>query len=278
MYRIINRTGIAISLLLVGGIYIPSGIADERSVPLFTCNFESETWYREWGQSKPPDRTELVEADTGRGFAPLQGKALRVRVDEGGHYGTSFQYNFLKQLSEEPEEIYFRYSLRFADDWRPERGGKLPGIAGTYRRAGWGGRRVNGKDGWSARGLFAGQKDGKTPIGYYCYHVDMKGQYGSGWVWDKDRLGSLENNRWYGVEQYVKLNTPGKNDGCLKAWIDGRLAFEKNDVRMRDVKSLKIECVWMNVYHGGKWSAKSTQHLYIDNVVISRQAIGLIPQ
>ena len=243
---------------------------------LFQCEFESPDWFKEWDARKPDPHTEIVTEDPDRRFVPLQGKALRIRVDQGGHYGASLQFDFKKRTGSEPEEIYFRYYLRLANDWKPERGGKLPGLGGTYGRAGWGGRPVNGSDGWSARGLFLGQKDGRTPIGYYCYHVDMKGQYGSNWVWDKEQRGFLENNRWYCIEQFARLNTPGKNDGILGGWVDGELAFKKTDVRMRDVDSLKIETVWLNLYYGGTWTAKADYHLYIDNVAISRRPIGLL--
>ena len=208
-----------------------------------------------------------------RKFEPHDGKALRIRVEQGGHYGVSLAYEFAKRIGTEPEEVYFRYYLRLADDWRPERGGKLPGIGGTYGRAGWGGRKVDGTDGWSARGLFSGQKDERTPIGFYCYHADMRGKYGSHWVWDRDGFLGLENNRWYCIEQYVKMNTPRINDGVLRGWVDAKLVFEKSDVRMRDVDALKIETVWLNVYHGGTWTPTANHHLYIDDVVISRRRI-----
>ena len=255
-----------------GSANIERGLRGRRDI-VFSCGFESERWWAEWGGGRPRN-TDTVMADPARGFRPLQGKALRVKVEKGGHYGTSLEFAFRKLVGREPEEIYFRYYLRFADDWDPARGGKLPGISGTYGRAGWGGRPVNGRDGWSARGQFKGRKGGRTPIGYYCYHMDMKGQYGSAWIWEKDRLGYLENNRWYCVEQHVKMNTPGRADGVLRGWIDGKLAFEKTDVRMRAVAGLKIEKVWVNVYHGGKWTAQSDDHLYIDNVVIARGYVG----
>ena len=104
----------------------------------------------------------------------------------------------------------------------------------------------------------------------------MKGRYGSNWLWAKDELGYLENNRWYCIEQYAKMNTPGKHDGTLRGWVDGELAFEKTDIRMRDVEALKIETIWLNVYLGGRWTARSDHHLYIDNVVIARSQIGLL--
>jgi hypothetical protein len=242
---------------------------------LFTCDFESQEWFKEWGLEKPEPTLDTVAADPALKFEPHRGRALRVKVPQGSNLGCNLMYRFMKRTGSEPEEIWFRYYVRLADDWDPTgQGGKFPGVSGTYNRAGWGGRKVNGRDGWSARGSFSTQKDGETPIGFYCYHVDMRGRYGSIWVWDRDRLGYLKNNRWYRVEQHVKMNTPEKNDGVLRAWIDGKLAFEKTDVRMRDTADLKIEAVWMNVYQGGTKPAATEDHLYMDDVAIGRERIG----
>jgi hypothetical protein len=98
--------------------------------------------------------------------------------------------------------------------------------------------------------------------------------YGSYWVEERDRLGFLENNRWYCIEQYVKLNTPGRSDGVLRGWVDGQLAFEKTDLRFRAVDRLKIEAVWINVYLGGTCAAEQDHHLSLDEIVISKQPIG----
>lgn len=235
---------------------------------VFQCDFESSDWWRQWGERRRDPHTETVNSDPERRFEPHRGKALRIRVDKGGHYGVSLAYRFARQIGTEPEQVHFRYYLRLGDDWDPRRGGKLPGIAGTYGRAGWGGRKVNGRDGWSARGLFKGRKDGRTPIGFYCYHADMKGKYGDNWVWDRNGFSGLENNRWYRIEQQVTLNTPKQNDGIMRGWVDGKLVFEKTDVRMRDTPELKIETVWVNLYHGGSWTAPTEQHIYIDDVEI----------
>ena len=248
------------------------GIEKDADV-IASADFESDAWRKDWSGGRRATVRVLSE-DEERRFEPWQGKALRIKVEKGGHYGASLQYRFKEETGSEPEEIYFRYYLRFGSDWDPVRGGKLPGISGTYGRAGWGGRPSNGRNGWSARGQFKGRKDGKTPIGYYCYHADMKGRYGSTWIWDNDGLGCLENNRWYCIEQYAKMNTPGKDNGILRGWVDGKLAFERADVRMRDVQDLKIECIWINVYHGGTWSAASDDHLFIDNAAIAKRYIG----
>jgi hypothetical protein len=249
-------------------------VEEDPNVIIFT-DFESDVWLKHWSGGKR-ETVSVVNEDKKRDFRSLQNKALRIKVPKGEHYGASIEYEFKKRLGSEPEEIYFRYYLRFGNDWDPARGGKLPGIGGTYGRAGWGGRPSNGRNGWSARGLFKRQRGGKTPVGYYCYHADMKGRYGSNWIWDVEKRGYLENNRWYCIEQYVKMNTPGKNDGILRGWVDGQPAFEKTDVRMRDINTLRIETVWLNVYLGGSWVARSDHHLYIDNIVIAHDYIGPI--
>lgn len=269
-FRTVFRNTCLIGLLVAGQTAVLS--ADEPkadSEVLLRCDFESDDWWRTWGERESPKRVDLVANSSQFGFEPFDGRALRIRIDQGGHYGLSLAYRFSKQLGWEPEAVRFSYRIRLGDDWDPKHGGKLPGIAATYNRAGWGGRRVDGTDGWSARGLFVKRQDGKTPIGFYCYHADMKGRYGSHWQWADDGFEGLENNRWYEVEQFVRLNTPGKNDGVLRGWVDNRLVFEKTDVRFRDVDSLKIETVWVNVYYGGTAPSKTQQHLFLDDLIIS---------
>jgi hypothetical protein len=202
-------------------------------------------------------------------------------MEKGTNHAMSLTYKFQKENGYEPEEIYFRYYLRFADDWdQTVQGGKMPGISGTYGVAGWGGRRSDGTNGWSARGAFhrsipdGNPLAGTHPIGTYCYHADQEGPYGNVWLWQNGYRGYLMKNRWYGIEQYLRMNSPGERDGVLRAWVDGRLAFEKTDIRFRHTDRLKIEQIWMNVYHGGKKPSPYDQHLFVDNVVIARDYIG----
>ncbi|QEG38119.1 polysaccharide lyase [Roseimaritima ulvae] len=260
-------------------------IADDPNV-IFATGFERSNWQSEWTQAEPKNRIDTVAADTRfEKFQPLQGQALRSRIAKGSTTALNTIYKFGKQTGQEPEAIYFRYYLRLADDWNQTvQGGKLPGISGTYGRAGWGGRKSNGTNGWSARGLFrrtipAGNPlAGRTPIGFYCYHADMQGSYGTNWIWNNDYRGYLETNRWYAIEQYCRLNSIGEKNGVLRAWVDGHLAFEKTNIRFRLTDELKIEQVWMNLYHGGTSPSPYDQHVFIDNVVIAKKYIGPMPE
>ncbi|MEM7248936.1 MAG: DNRLRE domain-containing protein [Acidobacteriota bacterium] len=245
---------------------------------IFSASFESATWDADW--STVGGNVDTVDSDPTLGFEPLLGRALRNRIPEAGNTGLNVRYVFPTEIGSEPEEIYFRYYLRLADDWRVADGGKLPGIAGRYGTAGWGGRRADGTNGWSARGLFQvivpddNPLEHHTPTGFYCYHADQATTYGDNWLWQEDYRGLLERNRWYCIEQYCRMNTPGVPDGVLRAWVDGRLAFEKTDIRFRDVPTLRIEEIWLNVYHGGTAPSPYDQHSYVDNVVIARDYIG----
>ena len=254
------------------------GIEKDTDVVFFD-GFESERWADGWSFAR--GTIDVVAADPARRFQPFAGKALRVKIAKGANGALNLGYKFKQKIGREPEEIFFRYYLRLGQDWNQTvEGGKMPGISGTYGRAGWGGRRTYGKKGWSARGSFfqtippGNPLAGRHPIGTYCYHADQKGTYGDTWIWSKGYRGYLTSNRWYCIEQYLKMNTPGKTDGILKAWVDGRLAFEKTDIRFRHVTHLKIEQIWMNVYHGGRKPSPHDQHLFIDNVVIAKKYIG----
>ena len=241
--------------------------------------FESASWVNGW--THVGGVLDIVGSDPALLFEPLQGNALRSTLLAGTNTAMNVGYHFLDETGAEPEEAYFRYYLRFADDWEQTvDGGKMPGFAGTYGVAGWGGRPSDGTNGWSARGTYYlsvpddNPLGGTTPLGNYVYHADMTGNYGNVWLWQEDYRGLLADNRWFCIEQYVRMNTPTVNDGVLRAWVDGRLAYEKTDLRFRDVTTLKIEEVWMNVYHGGTAVSPYDQHLYVDNLVIASSYIG----
>ncbi|PKO55568.1 MAG: hypothetical protein CVU28_05990, partial [Betaproteobacteria bacterium HGW-Betaproteobacteria-21] len=247
---------------------------------IFVERFESWRWRSAWSDYDESGDAETVE-ERSDGGEPLDGKALKVTIRKGKTQGLNMHYRFAQSGGLEPEEVYFRYYLRFGESWDPViEGGKLPGLAGTYGRAGWGGRKPDGRNGWSARGSFftmprqAGPLSNFRGVGSYLYEVGMASAYGEILGWGLGPSGALEKNRWYSIEQQVRMNHPGKKDGVLRAWVDGKLVFEKTDVLYRTVLDLRIESVWMNVYHGGTQPAHKDMSLFIDNIVVARKYIG----
>lgn len=253
-----------------------------RSHPdvIYSADFESGFKSDLWKGFDKARRLDLTAADAGNRFEPLQGRALSVTIAKGFNSGLNAHLRF-QDLADEPDEAYFRYYLRFGESWNPTvDGGKMPGFSGTYGRGGWGMRKSDGKNGWSARGAFFRQAGAQGAagnlrgLGSYLYHANMGGTSGDTLGWSLGPSGFLEKNRWYSVEQHVRLNTPGKSDGVLRAWIDGQLVFERSNIRYRDTSDLKVESVWFNIYHGGVQPAPADMTLFIDNLVIARKYIG----
>lgn len=250
---------------------------DSHPAVVFATGFESSDWLDGWSASRAPKNAERVSTDDDTGLEPLNGYALKVTIKKGEKTGLNLPYRFQEKIGHEPEAMYFRYYLRLGNNWKPKVGGKMPGFAGTYDRGGWGGRMSDGFNGWSARGGYAMSdsldKD-EYALGFYVYHAGMQQKYGDSWGWGRGPTGIVRRNQWYCVEQYVKLNTPGKADGELKAWLDGNLVFERSDIRFRDTDDLRIETLWMNVYHGGTSKVPRDVSLFMDNVVVAREYIG----
>lgn len=128
-----------------------------------------ESW--DWLSASVGENTSRVEQDEERLFFPLVGKALKVTLTPESNAGLNLHYRFQEKTGREPEEVYFRYYLRFGNDWDPLEGGKMPGFSGTYSQAGWGGRKSNGENGWSLRGAFSRRFEQFTPMGTYAYHA-----------------------------------------------------------------------------------------------------------
>jgi len=63
---------------------------------------------------------------------------------------------------------------------------------------------------------------------------------------------------------------------CWSATLNRRNGGQRAGRAARD--SLKIEEVWVNVYHGGETPVPNEDiHLYLDNLVIARHSIGPLP-
>ncbi|MDI7267891.1 MAG: hypothetical protein QME96_07845, partial [Myxococcota bacterium] len=246
------------------------GLAGRDDIVLFE-DFELPGWESHWTSVSYTDNHDAVAE------AAFQGaRGLVFRVPAGQHYGGALDFGFAAAGLAEPEEIYFRYYVRFDPSWelaaRDGEIGKLPGFGGTYGVAGWGGRRSDGSNGWSARMMNWDTGTGNA-VGFYTYHADM-GTWGTHMRWAPD----LERERWYCIEAYARMNTiaggTGNRDGGLRGWIDGAPAFERTDLRFRDVDRLRIEKIWFNIYVGGSWTADHDMQIHFDNVVVARNRIG----
>ena len=85
---------------------------------------------------------------------------------------------------------------------------------------------------------------------------------------------TFQLNRWYWFEFHVRLNTLGKPDGLLEAWVDDKLVMRHTDVTYRTYNS-----VWGNFQHAAVWGGgggtiSQQQYFWVDHTVISTTRIG----
>jgi len=99
---ILLRGIVPLSLLLLPRLASGEDTANHSRI-IFRCDFESKTWWQEWDRREPPKRVETVARDSRLKFEAHDGKALRIRVDQGGHYGVSLDYRFAKRTGSEPD-------------------------------------------------------------------------------------------------------------------------------------------------------------------------------
>jgi hypothetical protein len=82
-----------------------------------------------------------------------------------------------------------------------------------------------------------------------------------------------QRNCWYCYELMVKCNTPGKNDGEVKYWINGNVVSDFPDLNIRSISTLKIDTAHIGLH--AKHSERVNKKWY-DNVVIATKYIGPI--
>jgi hypothetical protein len=78
--------------------------------------------------------------------------------------------------------------------------------------------------------------------------------------------------QWHCHEFMVALNTPGRRDGRIACWLDGRLAADFPNLRLRDVCDLKIDRFGLNLHAGTNPNEPARQ--WVDSVVAATGYIG----
>ena len=129
------------------------------------------------------------------------------------------------------------------------------------------------------------------PPGYmdiYCYHMDQGRKWGDIFFPTGEVIPSqnsmmfgehfvprpnlmAERGRWYCYELLVQVNTPGKRDGRVAFWVDGKLAGDFPNLRLRTVEILKANYVVIVSYSSSRHD--HVVHWY-DDIVAATAYIG----
>ncbi|MDR0472570.1 MAG: hypothetical protein LBH43_02695 [Treponema sp.] len=108
------------------------------------------------------------------------------------------------------------------------------------------------------------------PPGYVSPFTYQPFDFGPDFIQRPDVVPEL--NRWYCYEFMVQANTPGKKDGRIACWIDGKLIADFTNMRLRDINSLKIDRLDLGLHIKTNTNSKTVK--YYDNVVIAKSYIG----
>lgn len=185
--------------------------------------------------------------------------ALRTTVLGGEHVGGHGYIEMDRAVGYQPDELHQRFWVYFGGNANPQDDCKAPGFSGDPNRNLSGTTEPNGYNGWSARGSYHATSGGIEP-GFYVYHADQPDWWGTYEGWGV----TLNRSQWYQIDQYIDLNTPGQNDGVLKAWVDGEEVYSRSNWRWRDTRDLSVHAFWHDFYHGGNGTANNTYHIYTD--------------
>lgn len=224
----------------------------------------------------PGRGAEITEATAAAGKRSLQFNLKRGKQGSGAMF----------HLIEPSELIYFRYYRRFEESWQwPEGYGPHDAmIFGGAFQAPTNTDLSIYADFWMSgdtvvRIASAGQK-----LGYGGWHDYLRQRYprakeqdppgGSQLPWNRSIPDKIVPGQWHCVEVMVKLSTPGKDDGEIRLWVNGKLVSEYTDLPLRDAehRDLKLNMVFLAPYfHPG--SPKDQTH-WADAIAVARKYIG----
>lgn len=131
----------------------------------------------------------------------------------------------------------------------------------------------------------------KSPgnVAFYCYHLNQGHQWGDHFFPSGNVLPGGRNlfgnqfvprpdfipelNRWYCYEIMVQANTPGKRDGRIAFWIDGKLMGDFPNLLFREIENLKPNRVGFGLYTDNQ-NITSNVTMWFDDVVVATDYIG----
>jgi hypothetical protein len=174
---------------------------------------------------------------------------------------------YLQTVAAPTDHAFLRYYLRIPNGFDWVKGGKLPGLYGGTVTSG---RKIpNGVNGLSTRYMW--RAGGAAEV--YAYLPTSK-EHGTSlgrgdWHWP---TGS-----WTCVEQEVSLNQPGRSDGSVNVWLNGKQVLAQRDLTFRTSDNLEIGGLFFSTFFGGgdkTWATPTSQSIDFADFAISDRREG----
>lgn len=148
------------------------------------------------------------------------------------------------------QDVELAYTVAFGEGFDWKKGGKLPGLCGGPESVS-GGRRADGRNGFSARLMWRADGRGEA----YVYHMNQREKYGDSIAFPDDFRFPTQTD--VAVRLRVTLNTPGQRDGRLDVWIRRagdvaeRNVVQRSGMEWRSDPTMAIDGVLFETFHGG---------------------------
>lgn len=173
--------------------------------------------------------------------------------------GASWRYRFEKSFG----EFTVEYKVMMAKDFIYKRGGKLPGLCGGSNPRG-GTANISTDKGFSARVMW--RESGALEQYVYFANQDAKKKYGTDLYWkeEDETPACMIPGLWYTLKTYIKMNTPGKNDGGIISWLDDEKVLDES-IALRNDYDLGIDSFQFVTYFGGNdesWYPEKNEKIY----------------
>lgn len=224
---------------------------------VWSDQFQTSDWMQHWSVKTDGDwglKNTVAIADPSDKFS----KVLRVRYPAGSASPTVTRKTgapvggaqFFADLGMQPQNaLRLSYYLRFSKNFDFVKGGKLPGLFGGTATDG---REIpDGTNGFSTRYMWRQDGDGEI----YAY-LPTSSEHGTSIGRGNWRF---KPGTWHHVEQEVILNQPGKKDGRIRVWVDGKQVLAEDKLTFRSTDKLKIEGILFSTFFGGGTPSWATQ-------------------
>ncbi|MFH1256740.1 MAG: Ig-like domain-containing protein [Candidatus Diapherotrites archaeon] len=237
-----------------------------------SCRPEGSEWcqFRPWSNYGLP--TEQIINHSGR----LDSGCMQVNI-EGGQEPSGGMTAWLPE--KDHDELYFRYYVKYAVDWAwwPNQNihklmriksltdsqacADLPSGGRAYNIPGWSwGRMVYRTIPYNDQSIYPDNEKGAT---WYDYNGGV----------------------WILIEDYLKLNTVGLNDGRAASWINGKKIFDVSGISLRSAEGHFNNVTLSDniIYDGGggsldvPWSPPEEKQIWWDDFIVSTTYIGPEP-
>ncbi len=213
-----------------------------------------------------------IDASPGAALAGARCVKKSIRPEQWGG-------RMIRDLTQPEDCLYYRAYLKLGADFPSsvDAALRLMGVAGvrdgqpTYQTYGAETPRSHGAGPFWLDLIFHNWvKDGQVMRRYLALDSKQTDDYCE--VATTDSL--LPLGRWFSLEMKVKLNSPGKRDGELRVWIDGREALTCTQAFFRSTGAVHIRSVLDQARLDSNLHFKTAGHLWVDNLVVARQYIG----